>query len=161
MPPFWIVSMVWKSAIWGLKRRMRSLSFWISQSLERSYLIVTGGSGKRFYLKKCSINGNMTMWIVREYIAILRAVGKDCWIKSLSIFGKSKERSNFHKKKIFSAVRSKNTLYICQHLALLIFVIILPVFWIGSQNHAQVIKAAEKKLCDLLRRIVDEISRHK
>ena len=37
---------------------------------------------------------------------------------------KSKERSNFHKKKIFSVVRSKNTLYICQHLVLLIFVII-------------------------------------
>lgn len=98
-----------------LRRQMRYLSFWISQSLERSSLIVTGESGKRFYLKKCSINGNMKMWIVREYIAILRAVGKDCWTKSLSIFGKRRERSNFHSRKIFSAVRSKSIWCICQH----------------------------------------------
>lgn len=122
--PFWIVSIVWESAIWGLRRQMRHLSSWISQSLERPCLIVTGGSGKRFYLKKCYINGNMTMWIVREYIIVLQALGRDCWIKSLSTFGKSKENPNFQSRKIFSAVQSKNTLYICQHLALLIFGII-------------------------------------
>ena len=39
-------------------------------------------------------------------------------------FGKSKENPSFQSRKIFSAVQSKNTLYICQHLALLIFGII-------------------------------------
>lgn len=36
----------------------------------------------------------------------------------------------------------------------------LPALWNESRNHAQFIKAAEKKLCDLLRKVADEFSRH-